>query len=492
MHLKIKNLKFLAGRPVCMIHEKTAKKLSVHVGERVLIKNKKRKIISIVDIVSGIIRPNQIAVSKEIFKTLHLKNKKSVEVSLTEKPHSIIAIKKKLKGETLTKKEIFEIIENIANNSLTEAEIAFFISAVYDEGMNLDETKYLTQAMVKTGKQLKLKGKIVDKHGLGGVAGNRTTPIIVSICSAAGLKMPKTSSRAITSASGTADTIESIAKVDFSIREIKKIIKKTNSCIVWGGSLGLAPVDDKIIRLEKTVNLDPPAQMLASILSKKISVGSRIIVIDIPYGRSVKVSKSEAEELKIRFKKLAKEFNLKVKVILTDGSEPIGRGIGPILEIKDILRVLKRETSDENYPHDLEEKSLLFAGELLELSGKTKQGKKLAKKILDSGKAFKKFQEIIKAQKGKIKNLKTPAFSHEIKAKKSTKVKHIDNKLINKLARQAGSPNDKVAGIFLNKKKNQIVKKQETILTIYTTSKQKLAHAINFYKKNKDEIVEVY
>ncbi len=466
-----------------MIHEKTAEKMSWSVGSRVLIETKSKNIVSIIDTVSKIIKPNQIAVSEVISKALNLKPNQTVTVEVAEKPDSIKFIKEKLEGKKLSDKKIHEIINNIANNSLSEIEVAFFVSAVHDEGMDMNETKALTQAMIKSGNQLKLNGKVVDKHCIGGIAGNRTTPIVTSICASTGLIMPKTSSRAITSAAGTANTMETITPVEFSIDEIKKIIKKTNACLVMGGSLGLAPVDDKIIKIERIINLDSTAQLLASILSKKISVGSKYVLIDIPYGKSAKVNKKQANELKTKFITLSKKFNLKLKVILTNGSEPIGNGIGPLLEMQDILKVLKRD----NPPKDLEEKSIILAGELLELAGKTKKGKgeKLAKEILESGKAFKKFQEIVNAQGGNIKNIEKlkPKFSYKLKAKKQIKIKHLDNKLINQLGRTAGCPEDMAAGVYLNKKKGETVKKGETILTVYTTSKEKLKHTKKFLKK---------
>ncbi len=489
MKLTIKKLRFLTGRPVCMIHEKTAKKMSLHVGNRVVIKNQShKKIISVIDTVAGIIKPSEIAVSEEILQNLSLKNKDMVDVEITEQPKSLSFIKKKLKGKKLEKNEIYEIINDIANNSLTEIEVAFFISAIFVNNMSLKETKYLIRAMVNSGNQLKLKGKVVDKHCIGGVAGNRTTPIIVSICASAGLIMPKTSSKAITSAAGTADVIETIAKIEFSIEEIKKIIKKTNACLVWGGALGLAPVDDKIIRIERMVNIDSTPQLLASILSKKISVGSKYIIIDIPYGKSVKVTKKQAEKLKIKFLELGEKFKLKIEVILTDGDEPIGNGIGPIFEIKDVLRVLKRD----NPPEDLEEKSLLLSGKLLELSGKAKKGKGIdfARGILDSGKAFEKFRQIIQAQKGKLNGFESPKFSYNIFAKRKVKIKHLSNKMINKIARFAGCPEDRAAGIYLHKKKGDIAEKGEKIFTIYTVSKEKLNQAKKLYKKNKNKVIE--
>jgi len=487
MKLRIKKLEFAAGRPVCMIHEDTAKLLSLHVGNRVLIKKGKKKIISIVDTVDGFVSKDQIAVSDTIRNRLNLNNNHEVEVSVIKRPLSIKLIKKKLEGHRLNKKEIYEIIENIANNSLTEVEIAFFISAVHTNGMTMTEIKNLTQAMVDMGNQLKIKGKIFDKHCIGGVAGNRTTPIVTAICAAAGLRMPKTSSRAITSAAGTADTIETIAKVDFSIPEIKKIVQKTNACFVWGGSLGLAPTDDKIIKIERIVNIDSTSQLLASILSKKISVGSKYILIDIPYGKSAKVSAKEAKKLKKAFIKIAKMFNLNLKVLLTNGTEPIGNGIGPALEMQDIIDVLSRKKQIK----DLEEKSVKLAAELIRLDGKDP---KIAKKILDSGKAYEKFLEIIKAQKGDIKKLKKlkAKFTYDIKLKSSKKVKHMDNKLINRLARRAGCPEDKAAGIYIHKKKGEICEKNNSILTIYTTSKEKMKHAKDFFKKHEKRIIKFF
>jgi len=472
-----------------MIHHEAATELNIHVGERLSIKNKNnKKIIAVVDIVSKILKTNEIAVSEDILKNLNLKNKEIVEVEIPEFPRSISFIKKKLRGKRLTKYEINEIIKDISNNSISETEIAFFIAAVFIRDLSLDETKSLIESMVNTGEKLNLKGKIVDKHSIGGVAGNRVTPIIVSICASAGLTIPKTSSRAITSASGTADVIETIAKVEFSLEEIKKIVKKTNGCLVWGGALGLAPVDDKIIKVERILNIDSSAQMLASILSKKISVGSKYILIEIPYGDSCKVTKKQAIILKDKFLKLGEKFGLNLEVVLTDGSEPIGNGIGPVLEIKDVLKVLKREDP----PKDLEEKSIFLAGKLLELAGKAEKGKgeELAKNILNSGKAFEKFKEIIEAQDGNLKTIPTPKFSYTIKAKMKFKILHINNRFINNLAKSAGCPEDKTAGVYLYKKKGNIVEAKENVLTIYSSSKERLNHAIKFFKKNKNKILK--
>ena len=353
--------------------------------------------------------------------------------------------------------------------------------------MNFKETIFLIKAILETVNQLNFDSKfVVDKHSIGGIPGNRTTPIVVSICAAAGLIIPKSSSRAITSASGTADVIETIAKVEFSLEEVKKIVKKTNACLVWGGGFGIVPADSKIIRIEKQLGIDPETQLLASIMSKKIASGAKYILIDIPYWKTAKVSKRKAMRLKNKFEKLGKYFKKKLKVVLTKGEQPIGQGIGPFLEIHDVISVLKQ---DCNCPKDLEEKSIFLAGEILKM---TKQGnKETAKEILKSGKAFKKFNEIIIAQHGKIPGkIPEAKFKKPIFSEKSGVVKEIDNKKINNLARTSGAPVDKFAGLKIKFKLKDKIKKGDEILTIYAESASRLKQAINFYKKEKPFLIE--
>lgn len=484
MRLKIKSLKFSAGRPVVILNQETAKKLNIRIDNRILIKKDKEKVIAVVDISKNFLKKNEIAVSREVLQDLKAKQGENVEVELTFYPQSVNFIHKKFNCHPLNKQELRKIIQDIVANALTEVEIAYFVSAISKCGMSVKEIEYMIDAIVKTGKTMRLRGKVADKHSIGGVAGNRTTPIIVSICSSTGLIMPKTSSRAITSAAGTADVIESIAKVEFSIQDLYKIIKKTNACLVWGGSLGLAPADDKIIQIERLLNLDPEPQLLASILAKKLSVGSKYVLIDIPYGKSAKVSKNKALYLKTNFEKLARDFKIKIKCVLTDGSEPVGNAVGPVLEMIDILKILKQE---KERPLDLEKKSLMLSGILLEMTGKAKngQGKKIAEKILKSGEAFKKFQEIIKAQGGNLKNLKLGKFSRDIIAEKPGRIIEIDNKKINFLARMLGCPVDKGAGIYIYKHKNQKINRRDKLLAFYAESDGKLKHAIDIYKKIK-------
>jgi AMP phosphorylase len=488
MELKIKLLKWSAGLPVAMLNEKTAEKMGVHPQDMISIKTlgkNSKEFSAVIDVISGLIKKDEVAVSSELKKHLGLKVGEKVEINLSVPPGSMLFIKKKMNNKSLSREEIKRIIDDIVNNSLTDPEIALFISAVYKYGMSMDETISLIKAIRDSGNQLRLKRKfIVDKHSVGGVPGNRTTPIVVAICAAAGLTIPKSSSRAITSAAGTADVIETIARVEFTMKEVKKIVQKTGACMVWGGALGMVPADSKIIRIEKTLKIDPEAQLVASIMSKKLAAGSKYILIDIPYGQGAKVDKKSALRLKRKFEALGKHFKLKLKCVLTDGSQPIGDAIGPVLELRDVIRILNPKQTG---PQDLERKSLLLSGILLEMTGKAKKGHgiQMAEDILYSGKAFKKFVEIIEAQEGSLDKLRDAKFTHDIISNKSGTIVDIDNKEINSLARAAGCPVDKSSGIYLHCRKRDKIKKGRKLLTLHAESQPRLKEAIRYYEKSK-------
>lgn len=483
MEFKVKFLKLTAGLPLAILNKKSANEMGLRTSDRISLETfskPPKQISTIINLVDKIVSKDEIGVSEEVKKRLNIKEGEKIEVAFLPPSKSLIFIKKKLNGKVLSRYEINEIIKDVANNSMSEPEIALFVSAMYEKGMNMKEEICLIEAIMKTGEILKLNGKyIVDKHSVGGIPGNRTTPIVVPICASAGLIFPKTSSRAITSAAGTADVIETIANVEFSMAELKKIIRKTGACMAWGGSLKIVPADNKIIKVEKILNIDPESQLIASIMSKKLAVNSRYILIDIPYGKTAKLSKKRAEIIKKKFEYLGRYFHKKLKCILTDGSQPIGNGIGPSLELIDVIKIL--DPTKEG-PKDLQEKALQQAGILLEMTGKAKKrgGINMAREILKSGKAYEKFKEIIKAQGGDIKRIKLGNFTEHIHSKKAGTVKEIDNKLISALARTAGCPVDKYAGVYLNKHVGDKVKKGEKILLIYCESKHRLNEAATF------------
>ncbi len=487
MKLKVKFLNWSAGMPVAIIHPETAKSLGVHAKDRVSIKkiHDGEFFSVIIDTASKLCTKKEIILSSELSERLKISDGQLVNVEYASSSKSMEFIKEKLKGKELSKQKIFQIIHDVVNNSLSEAELSVFVSGMYIHGMKLKETAYLIEAILSSSNRLHFKNKyVVDKHCIGGIPANRTTPLVVSICAAGGLIFPKSSSRAITSAAGTSDTIETLAPVDFDIKQVEKIVKKVGACLVWGGGFGMVPADSKIIAIEKLIMIDPEAQLLASIMSKKLAVDSNYILIDIPYGDSAKVTKLHALKLKRKFELIGREFKKTIKVVLTKGEQPIGNGIGPVLEMIDVLKVLTRSP---DAPKDLEEKALFLAGEIFEMTKKSKSGEgiNLAKKILESKKAFEKFQEIIIAQGGSIKELSLGKFRKDVLASKTGKIKSFNNKALNSLCRVAGCPVDKASGVYLYKHLGEEIKKGEKILTIYSENKSKLDFAFDYYKKSK-------
>ncbi|MFO8016478.1 MAG: AMP phosphorylase [Candidatus Woesearchaeota archaeon] len=472
------------GTLVAVLNENDAAELDLHLSDRIRLKRGRKETIAVVDFAESkkAVPRGRIGLFEEVLSKLNAKSGDEVSVFIGEKPESLWYIKKKLDGKELDYKDIKSIIDDTVSNSLTTVELAYYVAANYMGGMSTRETVALTKAMINTGDKLQFRGKVIDKHCIGGVAGNRTTPIVVPILAAAGLKVPKTSSRSITSPAGTADMMEVLTDVEISTKRIMRIVDKTNACLVWGGAVDLAPADDKIIKVEHPLSIDAPGQLLASIMAKKGSVSATHVIIDIPVGRDSKIeSRKEALRLKRGFENLGKVLNMKVKVILTDGSQPVGRGMGPVLEAIDVLDVLK---NNPEAPPDLRKKSLRMAGLLLEMTGKAGkgEGRGLAKRIVDSGDAYRKFMQIIMAQGAKEtdeKNLKPGPYHFDVKADKKGKVANISNVAMSKIARIAGSPADKGSGIYLHKKKGDSVAKGEKIFTIYSKSSQKLKFALN-------------
>jgi AMP phosphorylase len=484
MELRVKDLAISTGNPlIAIVNYIDAHKLDLHFADRIRIRKGTREIVAMIDITTSneLVLPGEIGLFKEVYEKIRVKDCDIVIIRLEQKPRSLSHIKKKLEGGKLNELEIREIVNDIIDDRLTEIELTYFVAAGFINELDDKEVVALTNAMINTGERLILKNKVVaDKHCIGGVAGNRTTMLIVPILAAAGLVMPKTSSRAITSAAGTADTMEVLCDVSFNLEKMAKIVAKTGGCFCWGGAVNLAPADDKIIRVEAPMSLDPIGGLIASILAKKKSVSATHVIIDIPVGKGCKTeSMKRARLLKAKFERIARRISMKIKVIVTDGSEPVGNGIGPALEARDVLWTLM---GSEKGARDLREKSIDLAGHLLDLAGKTKKGRgrQLARHILECGMAYEKFIQIIQAQNAKVifpEQIEVGSYTTKILAPQSGTVRFINNKRINKTAKTAGAPHDPKAGLYIHVHKGKKVKRGDVLFTIYADSKERLRFA---------------
>lgn len=437
-------------------------------------------------IVSEILKPGEIGLSESAALALGITEGETLRVSHVKPITSLSHIRSKIYGKVLNASQLTEIVRDIVAGNYSNVHLSAFITACAGNRMKTEEIIALTEAMIVSGQRIHWKDDIVvDKHCIGGLPGNRTTPIVVSIVTAFGLTMPKTSSRAITSPAGTADTMEVMAPVNLSMDKIEQIVLKEGGCVVWGGTAQLSPADDILIRVEKALDIDSEGQLIASVLSKKAAAGSNHVIIDMPVGETAKLRSVEAaDELKAEMEKVAKAIGLKLRVMITDGSQPIGRGIGPALEARDILEVLRNEAEA---PHDLKERALLLTGELLELAGAVGKGKgnDRAREILESGKAYDKFMAVCKAQGGFIEPGEA-RYQFEVKAQKAGVISRIDNRRLAKLAKLAGAPNDKLAGIDFLSPVGTKVEKGQVLYVIHADSKGELNYALDYYQLQTD------
>jgi AMP phosphorylase len=468
------------GKRIAILSEETASLLGVHSSDRIRVAYGDQQIIAIANLASHFPK-NRIGLYEEISKTLGLKGDETVSVQLAQLPESLRHVRAKLRGERLREHEMVIIVKDVVERHLSEVEIAAFLTALKIYGLSIGENEALCRAMIKTGKTLDFgEAPILDKHSIGGLPGDKTSLLVVPIVAAGGFMIPKTSSRAVTSPAGTADRVETLCPVTLSISEIKSVVDKTNGCLVWGGALDLAPADDLFIQVEYPLGIDP--LLLPSIMSKKKAIGATHIAIDIPTGNGAKIkSMTEAYTLASDFVDLGMRLGLNIQCALTFGEQPLGYAIGPALEAQEALTTLMGVG-----PSDLKEKAISLAGMLFGMVG-VEGGRQKAEDILRSGKAESKLREIIEAQGGnpRVKPEEIPVGDKkaELTSNQTGRVLWISTEDIVNIAREAGAPREKGAGLLLKAKLGEAVKKDSVLLEIHAERSGKLGSALELAKR---------
>jgi thymidine phosphorylase len=452
---------------------------------RILLRAHDRRVIAtLYQITSDLVAHDEAALSESAWTRLGLQDGEVITISHPEPVESMSHVRSRIYGQELGDAALRSIIEDVVDGKYSDIHLSSFITACATRPLHGHEILALTRAMVAVGERLSWNSDIVvDKHSVGGLPGNRTTPIIVPIVAALGLTMPKTSSRAITSPAGTADTMETIAPVDLDIADIHRVVEREGGCIAWGGAVKLSPADDIIIRIERALDIDTEGQMIASVLSKKIAAGSTHLVLDLPVGPTAKVrSRESADALSAGLRSVAAAFGMQARVIIGDGHQPIGRGIGPALEARDVLAVLQGAS---DAPRDLRARAVALAGALIELGGAAEHGagETLAAHVLADGRAWAKFQRICEAQGG-MREPPRSTHRHPLLAGRAGRVAEIDNRKIAKLAKLAGAPEAKAAGVELHVKLGSTVSAGEPVCTVHAEAPGELAYALQYASSN--------
>jgi thymidine phosphorylase len=460
---------------------------------RVQISHGNRSIIAtLYHVVSDMLRPDEAGLSESAWQRLALKEGDEIAASHPRPLDSLSLVRGKVYGHRLEDKALATIISDVTAGRYSDIHLSSFITACSARPLDREETISLTRAMVDVGDRLTWDtSPVVDKHCVGGLPGNRTTPIVVAIAAACGLVMPKTSSRAITSPAGTADTMETLAPVDLDLATMRAVVEREGGCIAWGGAVRLSPADDILIRVERALDLDSEGPLVASVLSKKIAAGSSHVVLDLPVGPTAKIRSAEAaQSLKQDLIEVAWAFGLKAQAVITDGSQPVGRGIGPALEAMDVLSVLQNKTAA---PTDLRQRALQLTAVLLELGGAAQpgNGEAMAIATLDSGRAWAKFQRICEAQGG-MRRPPQSSHHHPVVAQHAGRIDRIDNRRIAKVAKLAGAPDAKAAGVEVHVHLNDMIEAGQPLYTIHAEAPGELAYALDYAAANANiyEVIE--
>ena len=442
---------------------------------KVEVKANGREILATLNVVddTSIVGCDELGVSEDAFAQLEVPDGHPASVSQAEPPESIPALFRKINGERLGREDFRSIVQDIADRRYSKIELTAFVVASNRSELDREEVYFLTEAMIASGRRLDWREPlVVDKHCIGGIPGNRTSMLVVPIVAAYGLVFPKTSSRAITSPAGTADTMEVLANVELPFDRMTEIVRQHRGCLSWGGTADLSPADDVLISVERPLSIDSPGQMVASILSKKIAAGSTHLVLDIPIGPTAKVrSMPEAQKLRRLFEYVAQRLHLSLDVVITDGRQPVGRGVGPVLEARDVMQVLE---NDPDAPNDLRQKSLRLAGRLIECSPDVRGGDgfAIARDILDSGRALARMEAIIHAQGDKAFDWKHPSLGKlqlEVRAPRAGVVTGIDNLQVAQIARLAGAPKVRAAGVDLRCKLGGVVSEGDVLYRVHAS-----------------------
>ena len=440
-------------------------------------------IVAVLNVVddAGIVGPMELGLSEDAFARLAVEPGHTARIDHAEPASSIAALHRKIAGERLSREELLAIVQDIAAARYSKIELAAFVVATNQFELDRDEVVHLTEAMIAAGSRLDWRrqigaGPVVDKHCIGGIPGNRTSMLVVPIVAAHGMMCPKTSSRAITSPAGTADTMEVLADVELPLHRLEEIVRATHACLAWGGTASLSPADDILISVERPLGIDSPGQMVASILSKKIAAGSTHLVLDIPMGPTAKVrSMPAAQRLKRLFEYVASHLGLHLDVVITDGRQPIGRGIGPVLEARDVMQVLQNHP---DAPQDLRHKALRLAGRVIEFDPDVRGGDgwRIARDILDSGRALASLNAIIDAQGRRVPPPPGPLV-HEVSAPADGVVVGIDNLRLARIARLTGAPQVPAAGVDLCAKLGDAVRAGQPLYRLHACFEADLAFA---------------
>lgn len=423
-----------------------------------------------------LVKPTELGLNTEAFEMINLPEGANISLTLAPTAPSLISIKRKVAGNILSAGEYAAIVNDIVSHRYSNMDIASFLVAS-GSFMTAPEVLALTESLIgDDAMRWDDENIVVDFHCFGGVPGNKTDIIIAAIVAAYGLPMPKTASRSLTSCAGVADTFAVLANVDIDEAKFKSLVRENRAAIANYNTLPIAEASKIVSAVERHLGLLQLQHLAASILAIKLAAGVTHLVLDIPVGPNSRIkSTNEAMRLRKLVEYVGDMLSLEIDAVITDGSEPIGNGIGAVLEARDVMKVLRNKP---DAPQDLLEKSLFLAGRILEFDPKLRggQGYAVAKEILTSGRALEAINKMIYSQ-GKAPQPQLGHLTRDIVATQNGVVESIDNQRISRIGVLAGASQYPGAGLDLLKKVGDPVEQGETLYRIHSINSTDFAFA---------------
>lgn len=452
--------------------------MGVDDGDRVRVEGE-RQFVALVSVSKTLAEPGHVLLTDKVLRACSVTPGDRVTVISSSGPDSVRTIRRKMDGQPVSEDQLAELVSDVMGGRLSRLEVSSWLTALYIRGMDIGEIASYARVMASTGRHLDFgERRVFDFHSFGGVPGNKITPIVVSIVASEGLIIPKLSSRAISSPSGTADFVETFCRIDLDSDEVASITDSVGGVFSWTGATDIAPAGDAFITVQRPLGIDPRPQMLASIISKKLAAGCTDLVMDIPTGTGTKVPTIDMANSYARdLMDLGEALGINVECAVTYADQPLGNAVGPALEARECIETLE---DDDSHP-DVSDKACVCAGMILEMAG-IPSGVARAHEVLSSGRALSKFRGIVAAQGGSAdissSDISVGRFSHDILAERSGFVISISNKAVVAVAKAAGAPSDHGAGVVIHRKRGAKVSEGDVIMTVYAQTEEKLRHAL--------------
>ena len=426
------------------------------------------------------VKPGELALNTEAFRAIGLPEGARVSIVMNEPPLSLSAVHKKIRGGVLTLNEYKSIVHDIQMHRYSNIDLTSFLTACYSFFTPTEAVCFVKALLAEKKLYWDEEDIVVDSYTLGNIPGNNTDLIVMAIVAAYGLPIPKSIVRDKGMNCGFSNTLEFFTDVDKTAVEVQKIIKGARGAVF---NYNILPVYKELSVLQNVssyLNFDDEIFAVIEMLAEKVSAGVTHLVVDIPVGAKTLVKTTQQAVFVRKFLEYAGDMlGINIDAVVTDGREPVGAGIGALLEARDIMQILHNK---ENAPNDLKEKALFLAGRILEFDPKLRggQGYNAAKEILTSGRALQAFEKIV-AMQGKTRQTSDLGMlMRDVAASVSGKVRAIDGKIIRKISVLAGASQCPGAGVYLMKKAGDMVAKGETLYQIYACDAGAFALANSF------------